>query len=278
MINTNKLERKWFLYKVKIALPYAITATSLTLISLILYIFLSTNMQTRETLQKSITQPKKEINATQKSPITTKTILKKEKPIDKIPEETLVKVVKKVVSKEIKNRVSTDTQKAEYTLLKPSLNFLNQINKESTPQKMTTEAKMQKSVQVIPKQTIENTSKIVSEQKQQRNQNITITQQDAYSEIQEVIKRFNKNKNPALSLFIAKKYYALGKYTKSYNYALATNELDNDIEDSWLIFAKSLVKLNEKEMAVKILKKYIAHSASYRASTLLNEINTGKFK
>lgn len=250
MINTNRLEKKWFLYKVKIALPYAITATSLTLISLILYIFLSTD--------------------TQKSPITTKTILKEEKPIDTIP-------------KEMKNRVSTDTQKTEYTLLKPSLSFLNQIKlnqikKESTPQKITTEAKTQNSVQVIPKQKIDNTPKVVQEQKQQSNQNITITKQDSYSEIKEVIKRFNKNKNPALSLFIAKKYYELGKYTKSYNYALATNELDNDIEDSWLIFAKSLVKLNEKKMAIKMLKKYITHSASYRATTLLNEINTGKFK
>ncbi|RLA73513.1 MAG: hypothetical protein DRG78_22425, partial [Epsilonproteobacteria bacterium] len=84
--------------------------------------------------------------------------------------------------------------------------------------------------------------------------------------------------NPALSLFIAKKYYELGEYRKSYNYSLKTNNINNDIEASWIIFAKSLVKLDEKKMAVKILKKYISHSDSNRAQLLLNNILSGKFR
>ncbi|MGD9719509.1 MAG: hypothetical protein AB7U24_09720, partial [Sulfurimonadaceae bacterium] len=70
----------------------------------------------------------------------------------------------------------------------------------------------------------------------------------------------------------------LGDYHKSYNYALITNELNNNIEASWIIFAKSLVKLNEKEMALKTLRQYIEHSGSNQAKLLLDEIRNGKFK
>ena len=63
------------------------------------------------------------------------------------------------------------------------------------------------------------------------------------SDIQDVIKRFNINKNPALSLFIAKRYYQIGEYEAAYNYAQTTNNIDNKIDESWIIFSKSLVKL-----------------------------------
>ncbi len=97
-------------------------------------------------------------------------------------------------------------------------------------------------------------------------------------EIEDIIKRFKKTNNPVLSLFIAKKYYELGNYHKSYNYALITNQIDSTIEDSWIIFAKSLVKLGQKERAVKTLEAYIKTSSSNKAKILLDNIKLGKFK
>jgi hypothetical protein len=111
-----------------------------------------------------------------------------------------------------------------------------------------------------------------------KKSSIQIDRQNTHDDINQVIKRFKKNNNPALSLFIAKKYYQLGEYHQSYNYSLMTNEIDNDIEASWIIFAKSLVKLNEKSMAVETLNKYISHSNSHRAKILLDNISSGKFK
>ena len=99
-----------------------------------------------------------------------------------------------------------------------------------------------------------------------------------YSHTEDVIKRFKKNNNPALSLFIAKKYYELENYDQSYNYALITNEINDNIDSSWIIFAKSLVKLNKREEAIKTLNKYIQHSHSNQAKILLDEIKSGKFK
>jgi len=89
---------------------------------------------------------------------------------------------------------------------------------------------------------------------------------------------FQKDRSPALSLFLAKKYYEIGDYHQAYNYALITNRMNKEIEESWLIFAKSLVKLNKKNKAIGILRKYIQKTHSSNAEILLQEIHAGAFK
>lgn len=109
--------------------------------------------------------------------------------------------------------------------------------------------------------------------------NAMLIQRDSdMKDIQEVIARFKKNKNPALSLFVAKRYYAIGNFQQAYNYALMTNELDNNIEDSWLIFAQSLYKLDQKEMAIKTLKTYINESGSVKARIAVEQMEAGSFQ
>ena len=106
---------------------------------------------------------------------------------------------------------------------------------------------------------------------------VSITPKDA-NDLQDVIKRFTTNKNPALSLFLARRYYDLGEYQSAYDYALKTNEIDSNIEESWLIFAKALVKKGEEEQAKKVLLSYIQHSNSIRAKSLLESIQKGTFQ
>ena len=97
-------------------------------------------------------------------------------------------------------------------------------------------------------------------------------------ELNSVINRFEKLRNPALSLFIAKKYYAQGNYHEAYNYALETNRLNPEIEESILIFSRSLVKLGKKEEAITTLKAYLNKANSTEASVLLDKIEKGTFK
>lgn len=78
-----------------------------------------------------------------------------------------------------------------------------------------------------------------------------------------MIKRFNTNHNPALSLFVAKQYYQIGDYEQAYNYALITNDINNNIEESWIIFAKSLVQLGKKSKQSKRFKN-ISHNQTLR--------------
>ncbi|WP_345989554.1 hypothetical protein WCX18_03345 [Sulfurimonas sp. HSL1-2] len=107
---------------------------------------------------------------------------------------------------------------------------------------------------------------------------MTILRDDDMKDIQDVIARFKKSKNPVLSLFVAKRYYNIGNYQQAYNYALITNELDSTIEDSWLIFAKSLYKMDQKEMAIKTLKSYIQESSSVKAKLTLDQMEKGSLE
>lgn len=107
---------------------------------------------------------------------------------------------------------------------------------------------------------------------------INIERSGSGSEIDQVIKRFQTNQNPSLSLFVAKKSYEMGDYHQALNYALITNKIKSDIADSWIIFAKSLVKLGRKEEAAKTLKEYISFSGSTEAKQLMDDINSGRFK
>jgi hypothetical protein len=54
------------------------------------------------------------------------------------------------------------------------------------------------------------------------------------------------------------------------------NQSDPENEKSWIWFAKSKVKLGEKEDAITALKAYLKHNKSRAAQTLLNQINLGE--
>jgi len=143
--------------------------------------------------------------------------------------------------------------------------------------KIPTKAKIQlKPVETI--QTLPETENISMTSDSSGSSDFLIVRKYDNKDLRDVMHRFEKNRSPALSLFITKRFYALGDYQQAYNYALITNEIDNDIEDSWIIFSKSLVKLDQKELAVSTLKSYITQSHSIKASILLDDIKKGKFK
>ena len=265
MLNIHDLEKRWKIYKIKSFMPYIIGIGSLTLIILITYFF-STN-------SKKSTLPKKQI--IEKKSVTVPVISKKEK-----NKPTVILPPKKAVS----NKIPVQTQK-----LQPSMNFMKNIQhqtlqqpqrkQQSTIKKQHIIKKRKKIVQQKPpKENVQNlTTKIIPVKKEPKV-TITIERKETKNDIFEVIKRFKKNNNPALSLFVAKKYYELGNYKQSYNYALITNQINPNIEASWLIFAKSLVKLHKKNKAIHTLQAYIKVSHSSNAEILLNEITSGKFQ
>jgi len=285
MIDMIDLESRWRKYKIKSYVPYAIIAFSIIVITIIsITFFNSTDKKSvahKDTKIKNniILEKKIKINTTKPIKKNTKDIIKKIN-IKEVPEK---KIIKKEPTKEPTKAIQKLQQEGKL-LLSPSLNFMKymqsntpdyyegEVIKTENTETKTTKAKI---TQTKSKEIQKNV--VIEIDKKNKNM-ITRNKQSTLKDIQEVIKRFKINNNPALSLFIAKKYYELGQYNKSYNYALITNEINPNIEKSWIIFAKSLVKLNEKEMAIKTLKRYIQHSQSNDAKILLNNINSGKFK
>ncbi len=282
MLNIDDLEIKHKKYRQKKFIPYfTITASIIVIGSSIAFFTLynfdsqleKKNIQ-KETIQKNIAKP---IANKEENIIAQKTEPKPAKKENAIIQETEPKVVKKET-----------LQKQEKVMLAPSLNFIDNIKaeKETYSKNANNNVEIKKETNKISREeetALSVAEPVVKKVKEtlpnvDKKSSISIKRNDDEKDIQDVIKRFNTNHNPALSLFVAKKYYQLEEYEKAYNYALATNELNNNIEASWIIFSKSLVKLDKKDMAVDTLKKYINHSNSSQAKQLLDEILSGKFK
>ena len=301
MLNVDELESKYKRYKLKSYTPYlaislGVSAAILSISFFVLYDF------------NSETEIKKELIAQNNE--------KEEKPNIEIKEEqnAFIQEVPKSVAVEIKseekekedNEKSVALEREEKVQLSPSLNFIKRIESQEPVYKKDTgvntaapvEKKIKKPVEkidesvkqdskkeevVLPiveeiKEEVATVEKPIIEKPSTKTSTIDIKRRDDEDDIKHVIKRFNVNHNPALSLFVAKKYYQLGDYEQAYNYSLITNDINNNIEASWIIFSKSLVKLGRKDKAIETLKQYISHSDSSQARQLLDEILSGKFK
>ena len=107
--------------------------------------------------------------------------------------------------------------------------------------------------------------------------NLHIVESSSISAYKDVENRFRQSKDIDDALFLAKSYYKKGNYAKSEYWALETNKVDENIEESLLIFVKSKVKLGRKNEAVGILMSYINKTDSITAKNLLYKIKNDKF-
>ncbi|MDB2562167.1 CDC27 family protein [Sulfurimonas sp.] len=295
MLNLNELESQWLRYKIKSFLPHFLILIS---ISLILIIFISMDFDEKPVVIKTKNNTTT-INQHSNLEKNTSNLLKQNDTL--IPKIVIKEVntpnIEQINVKKVDTLKSTTPilKQPEKLVLKPSLDFIRTM-KEHSPNYYNSYAasknipkKKKKIIQKISSPKIEEvildtqvkeveTSKEVEKVIEVKKEAMKIQRQDTQDDIQHVVKRFKQSNNPALSLFIAKKYYALKNYNQSYNYALLTNQLNNDIEESWIIFAKSLYKLNKKDKAINMLKQYIDTSHSHRAKILLDNIKSGKIK
>jgi tetratricopeptide (TPR) repeat protein len=254
MLNVYDLEKKYRLYKLKIFMPYIVAFVSLCVILIVILFVKSSDMfksnkaqHNQKTIQTQIEQAK-----------TT-------------PKEEVIK--------------KENVEKNETLILTPSLNFMSNIKdspNEVRFQRVINKEQRKKSTeqeeieQEEAKQELEPV--IIEEIELDKSHPLKIQRQNTQDDLSLVLERFSKNNNPALSLFIAKKYYEMQNYHQSYNYALITNRINDNIEASWIVFAKSLVKLGRRDEAIKTLKSYFEYSKSTQAKTLLEEIERGKFR
>lgn len=306
MLDVYDLEIRHKKYKQKLLIPYiAISASTVVVLASITFFVLydfDSKIEHPQTQQQIIMQENIAKPITKSENLTPHDVIaKKENMV--IPQETVAKPEPTVTKEDIKI-IQIEEKAEEKVILSPSLNFINNIKSQTPPPKEVKKSipEAQKKQEEVVPVIIQEVKKVaVSPQKKQEvivpsppiiveevletvskvdnKNNIDIKRKNNdEDDIKDVIKRFNVNHNPALSLFVAKRYYQLGDYEKAYNYALSTNEINNNMEESWIIFSKSLVKMNKKDMAIETLKKYISHSQSSQAKQLLDEIQLGKFK
>ncbi len=111
--------------------------------------------------------------------------------------------------------------------------------------------------------------KAVIKEKPRKKMHLEITEMSGERAYKDVKNRFSMAPDPDDSLFLARNYYKEGKYSKAAYWALQTNKLNGDIEESWLIFAKAKSKTGHKNEAIRVLSQYANKSNSTQARKLL---------
>jgi len=109
-------------------------------------------------------------------------------------------------------------------------------------------------------------------EKPRKRMHLNIVESSSVSAYRDVEKRFYQSHDTDDSLFLAKSYFRKGNYKKSEYWALQTNKVSSNIEESWIIFAKSKVKLGRKNEAIQILNNYVKRSKSRSARNLLYKL------
>ena len=112
--------------------------------------------------------------------------------------------------------------------------------------------------------------------RKRKNLLIQVTERGGKDIARDIENRFEFAKDTSDSLFLAKYYYDKSNYHKAEKWALETNKLDNKIEESWLIFAKSLARQGKRIESLKVLKAFLEQGGSTKARVLMDKIRRGK--
>jgi len=109
-------------------------------------------------------------------------------------------------------------------------------------------------------------------EKPRKKMHLNIIETTSASAYKDVAKRFADTSDTDDSLFLARAYYEKGNNKKAIYWALKTNKVNSNIEESWLIFAKAKARSGHKNEAISILSSYTKRSNSSDAKALLKKL------
>jgi len=279
MHKVKELENRWFHYKMKQIIMPAIKVTSLYMVVVGAYYMYDKNgdmvlspkmtnvlgvsmdandslvekkiLVAKPTLALQVPETKQDNRIEEKEKIVLSPIIPV---IDMEKEERIAETVKK--HKHVKKHKyvkKTKTSNAKHTVKAKKNSYL-------TAKELAVVAKPHQRIEVVPPR---KTKKI----------HFTSTSSNYIALMKQ---KFSKSKSPRDALLLAKAYFKKHQYSASEEWALSANKLDNSLEDSWLLFAKSKAKLGKKKEALKILVSYYKKSHSLKAKRLMGQIKTGR--
>jgi len=257
MVNTRQLEKKWYKYKAK----------KIVIILFYLFLLLLLLGGGYYAYIQYIKKPSEQVN--------NKDVLTKIELTDQINKETPEEL--EVVER--KDEVSLDPVIPIVDIEKEERKKSKIVSVKKTSVKKThiTSHKKSTSTRVKAKHSAYLTDKELAtineslDSKKIKKINMTTT---SVNYIETIKKKFIKTKKPREAMLLAKAYYAKKEYSKSEEWALRANRLNNKLDESWLLFAKSKVKLGKRDEALQILVSYYKKSHSSKAKALIEKIKT----
>ena len=103
--------------------------------------------------------------------------------------------------------------------------------------------------------------------------NIQVT--SASNEESMLREQFLKTNNPTIALELARLNFRNNNFKEAIKWSLAANDIDNSLEESWIIFAKSKYKLKQSDDAIKALREYNKNLNKASINELINKIKSG---
>lgn len=84
--------------------------------------------------------------------------------------------------------------------------------------------------------------------------------------------KFNQTNKPIYAILIAKIFYKNRDYNNSSKWALIANNIDDTNQDSWIVFAKSIYKLGQKERAIGVLATFNKTRSIPKISSIIEQM------
>lgn len=282
MRKLEELEHKWFNYKIKTILMPMVKVSSLYLVAVSLYYV----YDKKEHLFSSVYAPSHHMTkvlgvSTEANNSVMARVVQ--------PEETKPEVIKK---EEVAPSASSSLEKVSFAPVIPVIDMEKEERVHHVKKRVKTKRKhvaksnlvkakanaylTPKELGVMGKSSAKVASaKVVSVQKPHKTKKMHFTSTRAnYAET--IKSKFSKSNNPRDALLLAKLYYKKNNFKEAEKWALSANKLNNSLEESWFLFAKSKVKLGKKHEALKILVSYYKKSNSTKAKALIMQIKMGK--
>ncbi len=248
MYDIKPLEEEWKRYKKKKMRPWYVLFAVIFSIILIPIVFLNYN---------NMTFPEFNI----------KSNIKKDTDVF-----TTVLLIDKPLTELETKKVEISDSNIDIRELKP---IVAEISHKGTVEILVEDLPISDDIQILKKPKVNKKIKIV--EKPRKKMHLNIIETSSVSAYKDVAKRFKQSHDTDDSLFLAQSYYKRGNYKKAEYWSLQTNKVNKKIDESWLIFVKSKVKLGHKNEAEQILISYIKKSNSTAAKNLLYKIKKGTF-
>ncbi len=272
MRNLEELENRWLIYKIKSILLPTVKVSAVYLVGVSLY-YLYDQQNKRTPLVLPPSTHTKVLGVTMKatdfnnSSLAKKSLPKEiEKRVEKVTlvpiipvidmqKEEHIKVVQKKRKKHKRHKTAR-THNAHLVQAKP--------NTYLTPKELGVRGKATSTA--LPLQSHKEVHKT-------KKMNFTST---SVNYVEKIKAKFQRSNNPRDALLLAKLYYKKSDFQSAEQWALSANKLDNNLEESWLLFAKSKAKLGKNHEALKILVSYYKKSKSTKAKALIMAIKRGQ--
>ena len=93
--------------------------------------------------------------------------------------------------------------------------------------------------------------------------------------LEELIKQFSHRPGFSRAIMISRTFYNRKDFKNAAKWAKKANSLDREREEGWILYAKSIYALGDKERAIKILKLYLSFKSSREARKLMMQFERG---